>query len=170
MERRASIPISVMVARTCIDNPWQSHVWRPAGAMVGRTTLQVGSVMRGDAATTFYFAGTAPLELFSSDVESYRTNLAQDVPRLYVILDVSGEDSVPTLQLVTAAPDEAESYLEGDGRLVDGIPMAPGLVDLLAAYVAEYPPASPASKRRLRSQSDPVSAGSPVENPPRGQS
>lgn len=171
MERQMSIPISVVVERTAIDSAWQSHVWRPTGVIVGNTALEVGTLLRQDPSSASYFAGTAPLQLFPTDVESYRTNLAQNVPRLYVVLSAPEdvlEENPPALHLVTAAPDEAESYLDGDGRLVDGVPMGPSLIELVAAYVAEHPSAPPTGKRRFRAQresADPASRGEgPMED------
>jgi hypothetical protein len=155
MERRLSIPVGVVVERTATGSAWQSRAWRPAAAMIGGTALEPGSRLRQDDATASYFAGNAALELFPTEIESYCANLAQEVPRLYVVLSVPGtlaEDETPVVHLVTAAPDEAESYLDGDGRLVDGVPMAPALIELISAYVAAHPIAPALQKRRLRAQ------------------
>jgi hypothetical protein len=141
MERRLSIPVGVVAERTTIGSTWQSHAWRPAGVLIGDTALTAGSLL---------------LELHPTDVDSYRHNLEQAVPRIYVVLAETAEDAPPTVLLVTAAPDEASSYFDGDGRMVDGVPMGRELTGLIAAYVAGHArPATP-DKRRYREQPRPT--------------
>ncbi len=156
MERRLSIPVGVIIERTAVDTAWQSHVWRPAGVLVGETGLTAGTLLRDDDRTATYFAGGARLELHPSDVDSYRDNLEQVVPRIYVVLAETADDATPVVLLVTAAPDEASSYFDGDGRMVDGVPMGSEMAGLIAAYVGEHArPATP-DKRRYREQPRPA--------------
>ena len=59
--------------------------------------------------------------------------------------------------LVTAAPDEAESYVaDGDGGIVDGIPMEKAMIDLVTAYVTAHTTPPREEKRRFRVQPDPA--------------
>jgi hypothetical protein len=156
MERRLSIPVGVIVERRAIDTGWQSHVWRPAGVLVGETGLTTGSLLRDDGCTASYFAGDARLELHPTNIDSYRDNLEQVAPRIYVVLAETADDATPAVLLVTAAPDEASSYFDGEGRMVDGVPIGSELAGLIAAYVAECArPAAP-DKRRYRGQARPA--------------
>jgi hypothetical protein len=156
MERRLSIPVGVVAERTTIGSTWQSHAWRPAGVLIGDTALTAGSLLRDDGRITSYYAGNARLELHPTDVDSYRHNLEQAVPRIYVVLAETAEDAPPTVLLVTAAPDEASSYFDGDGRMVDGVPMGRELTGLIAAYVAGHARPTTPDKRRYREQPRPT--------------
>jgi molybdopterin-guanine dinucleotide biosynthesis protein A len=135
MDRHVSMPIGVIVERVEIAGPWPSHAWRPAGIVIGGAPLPPGSRLRQGGS---FFAGTAPLDLHRTDIASYRENLQQEVPRLYVVLAASEDGRPPGVHLVTAAPDEAGSYLDGEPTLVDGIPMPRPLIDLVVAYIAEH--------------------------------
>jgi hypothetical protein len=83
------------------------------------------------------FRRHAPLDLHPTDIASYRDNLRQDVPRIYVVL-APADEQPPQIRLVMAAPDEAQSYLCGDPGLVDGVPMPASLIALISAYIEEH--------------------------------
>lgn len=142
MERHLAIPIGIIIERGAVESAWQTYVWRPTEAVIGETSLEPGSRIRRGGDTEAYFAGAASLDLHPTDVASYRENLRQDVPRIYVVL-ASGDDQPPQVHLVTAAPDEAQSYLDGDPGLVDGVPMPASLIALISAYIKEH--AAPAA-------------------------
>lgn len=147
MAGKLSIALGVMVTRAVLANPWQEAVWRASGVVVGTPALQAGSVMRQDDAVVHFFAGATTLSLHADEAEQYRANLEQQTPLLYVVFQ-SGEDSTdsrpPYLHLVTAAPDEAEAYQEGDAMRVGCVPMPWPIATLIAAFVDE-------SERTLRS-------------------
>ena len=97
--------------------------------------------MRQEDGADVYFVGSSTLHLHKTEAASYRTNIEQDTPHLYVVLEpVSGvgEASTPRVHLITAAPDEAEAYLEGDEWLIGSVPMPMSLRDTVAAFVDEY--------------------------------
>jgi hypothetical protein len=139
MERSLTIPIGIIMARTPHRSQWQDHyAWQFAGVVQGRPGLEPGSLMRQEGETSYFFAGQNELILHATDIESYELNLSQVPPRLYVVLKPQDDAGVPTIHLLTAAPDEAEAYLEGDDCLVDGVPMPAALIELLAAFVAGH--------------------------------
>lgn len=141
MERTLCIPLGLIVERRRLENIWQRYAWRPSGVLLGTARLRTGTLLRGSAQTAYYYAGVGTLSLYPTDVSSYRVNLAQHPPRLYVVLSAREyvrDDEPPRLHLVTAAADEAQSYLDRDPGLVDGIAMPSPLRDLIAAYVDEY--------------------------------
>ena len=156
MERRLSIPVGVVAERMTIGNTWQGIAWRPAGVLIGETALTAGSLLRDDGRIAAYYAGDARLELHPTDIDSYRHNLEQAVPRIYVVLAETADDTSPAVLLVTAAPDEACSYFDGDGRMVDGVPMGRELAGLIEAYVAEHARPAVPDKRRYREQPRPA--------------
>lgn len=138
MDRHVTLAVSVIVERRAVDSPWQSHAWCVADAVVGEAPLPPGSRLRQDSAATAYFAGSATLELHPTDIASYRENLRQEMPRLYVVLSEPDGNEPPRVHLVTAAPDEAESYLEGEPSLVDGVPMPRPLIALMQDYIGTF--------------------------------
>jgi Protein of unknown function (DUF3305) len=150
-----SISLGVIIERTKIDSRWQSAAWRASGVLLAGTKMQNGSLLWKANGIAEYFAGVETLSLHPSDVSSYRENLEQDIPRLYVVLADTGggdDDNVPRPHLLTAAPDEAESYLDDQPSLVHGVPMPKPVYDLIAAYVAEHARvgASPVRNERRR--------------------
>ena len=127
--------------RTGIDSPWKNHEWRPTKLIFGGSLLSPGSLMRQEGGTEFYFVGKSTLRLHKAEATSYRMNIDQDTPRLYVVLEPEGSTGVaspPMVHLVTAAPDEAEAYLEGDEWLIGSVPMPASLRDIVAAFVDEH--------------------------------
>jgi Protein of unknown function (DUF3305) len=154
MDRTLSIPLAVIVERVEIHSRWHGYAWRPSGALLAVTQMQTGMPLGRDENAVHYFAGVQTLDLYPTDVSSYRENIEQDFPRIYVVLSTSendGDDDVPRLHLVTVAPDEAESYLEGEPGLVHGIPMPKPLFDLISAYIDEHErPASTGREDRQR--------------------
>lgn len=140
MDRRLSITVGIIVEPRSPDGPWGSDTWHPVSAIIGTPALPPGSSLRREGASPAYLAGTAPLNLYPAEAASYRQNLQQDVPRLYVVLTAAEDGEPPIVHLVTAAPDEAESYLDGAPDLVHGIPMPRALCELVEAYVREHDP------------------------------
>jgi hypothetical protein len=138
MDRHVTLAIGVIVERRAVEGPWQSHAWCVADAVIGEAPLEPGSRLRQDGTAAAYFAGTATLELDPTDIASYRENLRQEIPRLYVVLSEPDGDEPPRVHLVTAAPDEAECYLDGDPNLVDGVPMPHPLVAMIGDYVDTF--------------------------------
>ena len=136
-----SIPLGVFAARSSVDSPWQSHEWRPTAVILGGSQLSAGSLVRQEGGAEVYFAGASTLRLHKTEAASYRTNIEQDAPRLYVVLEArsgAGGASTPRIHLITAAPDEAEAYLEGDEWLIGSVPMPVSLRDTIVAFVDEY--------------------------------
>jgi hypothetical protein len=140
MDRVLCIPLGLIVERRKIESMWQRYAWRPSGVLLGTARLRTGNLLWGTQEAAYFFAGSGTLSLYPTDVPSYRENLGQQPPRVYVVMTArsSRDDEPPSLHLFTAAPDEAQSYLEGDPGLVDGIPMPRPLRDLVAAYIDEY--------------------------------
>ena len=141
MEPAYSLTLGVIAVRTSIDSPWQSHEWQPTAVILGGSQLSPGSLMRRESGADVYFAGSSTLHLHKTEAASYRTNIEQDAPRLYVVLEPksgAGGALMPRVHLITAAPDEAEAYLEGDEWLIGSVPMPMSLRDTVAAFVDEY--------------------------------
>ena len=138
MESILCIPLGIIVERRRAI----THSWRASGLLVGPTRMQAGRPLWRDGDAGYYFAGTGVLSLYPTGVATYRANLYQPVPRLYVVLAPQEHDSSPpAVHLLTAALPEAEPYAVNGGPIqVDALPMPKQLLQLVAAYIKEHVP------------------------------
>ena len=99
--------VGVVVRRRAVDNRWIDHVWSPAMVLDEVPTAAPWTVLSADPEATVYYAGSASIDLFSSDTANYRDNLADGEPRIWVAL--RRQDGAEELELtkVTADPTEA---------------------------------------------------------------
>jgi len=153
IERTASLPVGVIVERHKLDNPWQDHQWLPVEIVPGAGPvsewLEIG---RGEGWVR-YLIGAAPLELHRRETEAYKVNLSSDLPRVYVLL--RNDDSPDAahevrLFLVTASPDEAQSYIGVDGGVMEGVPMPSDIAAWIQAFIDRHHVDEPFRKRRRR--------------------
>src|ERR1700755_1718724 len=82
----ASRQVGVVLRRRAIDNPWIDHMWSPVSVLdeVPETAPWTGLSPGADA--TVYYAGSASIDLFSTDTAAYRDNLVDGQPRIWVAL------------------------------------------------------------------------------------
>jgi hypothetical protein len=161
VERMISMPVGVVVERRAIDNPWEDHQWIPVEVIPGAGSVgEWRELARGDGWVR-YLIGTAPLELHRKDTESYKINLSNDPPQVFVLLRADDEQDAAhevKLFLVTASPYDAQDYLdtEDDGML--GVPMPADIVAWVQAFVDKHHVDEPFYKRK-RKRYDPDAAG-----------
>lgn len=156
MNKYECLPLGVVLERRRSNHPWQDHAWRPVGVVPGAAACDprgAWTLMRQGDDWAHYLAGTLPLELFRKETESYRVNLAQHPPRIYVVLR-SGEaaDSAHEVIpfMVTASPDEAQKYLIGGEEIVEGLSMPPEVTAFVEAFVAQHHVDEPFVKRKRK--------------------
>jgi hypothetical protein len=132
--RQVSIPVGVIVARhRSRRTAWQETAWRVAMVVAGVPAAKSGSMLWAKGGITLFYAGGAELSLHPSEIASYRQNLEQPIPLIYAVF--AERAGVPDVLNVTAAPDEAEAYLDADGVFVDGAAMPPPVAEFVSAYV-----------------------------------
>ena len=88
-----------------------------------------------------YHAATLPLVLHRKETMSYRVNLANGEPSIYVVLreDPESGDSMPvTVHTVTASPFEAQAHSNLAFDTVDRVPMPDRLVELVQAFIDDH--------------------------------
>jgi hypothetical protein len=152
-ERMVSIPIGVIVERRAVDNPWEDHQWVAVEVVPGAGSVGAWLELdRGDGWVR-YLVGTAPLELHRKDTESYKINLSNDPPQVFVLLraeDDPDADHDIKLSLVTASPYDAQDYLDTEDDGMMGVPMPAEIIAWVQAFVDKHHVEEPFYKRKRK--------------------
>ena len=135
---QASREVGVVVRRRSIDNPWIDHVWSPAMVFEEVPATAPWTALSTEADTTIYYAGSASIDLFSSDTANYRDNLADGEPRIWVALRRQGDRPELELTKVTADPTEGEAIFESGCDVIGTVPMPAGIASWIAAFVDQF--------------------------------
>jgi hypothetical protein len=144
MEKSESLALGVVIERRKVDHPWKDHDWRPVGVIPGAPNLDPSgdwTVLREGDGWVRYHAGTLELQLFRAETESYRINLSQEPPRIFVVLRSNSEpdiahDLLPFL--VTASPFEAQHYLDSGEEIVEVVTMPAEVLALVRDFVETH--------------------------------
>lgn len=147
------MPVGVVVERRDSDHPWQDHVWRVVAVIPGAPEAADWVELGGGDGWTRYHAATLPVELFSTDTEAYRYNLAFEAPQVFVVLDpdeTEGREVTPVI--ATVSPYEAQDYLDAPERIVEGVAMPPSMRAWVADFVAAHHVEQPFRKRKQSPQ------------------
>jgi hypothetical protein len=154
------IPLGIVVERRDVDHPWQDHEFVPVGIIPGAAdTDSWRELARGDGWVR-YHVGTLPLELHRKETESYKVNLSNDPPMIYVMLSTNDDpdsDEEVALSMVTASPYDAQDYLDSGEDILEGIPMPEDLVAWIQSFIDRHHVDEPFYKRK-RKRYDPDSA------------
>ncbi|MGD9786243.1 MAG: DUF3305 domain-containing protein [Hyphomicrobiaceae bacterium] len=141
MSVELTVPLGLVVARERIDHPWQEYRWRAHSVFLDAPAEASWRKIYSSAGTDHYHAATLPLVLHRKEAMSYRVNLANGEPSLYVVMreDSDGENGAPiSVHSVTASPFEAQSYGNMAFEQVDRVGMPHRLVELVRAFVDEH--------------------------------
>ncbi len=154
------VPLGVVVERRDVDNRWIEYSWVAAAVIPGAAAADPQGpwtpLSRGAGWEQFH-AGTLPLNLFPKETEGYRVNLAQQPPRLFIVLrtgaDMESDHEVVPF-LVTACPFEAQDYLDSGEEIVEAVTMPPGVAAVIEAFVAKHHEEEVFHKRKRRRWSE----------------
>lgn len=124
--------------RSAVDNPWIDHIWSPVMLLDEVPETPAWSVLSSEDGTTLYYAGSAFIDLFSSETANYRDNLADGEPRVWVALRQQGGGDELELTRVTADPTEGEALFESGSEVIGTVPMPPSIAAWIAAFVDEF--------------------------------
>jgi len=174
MEKSESLPLGVVIERRKVDHPWKDHDWRPVGVIPGAPDLDPSgdwTVLREGEGWVRYHAGTLALKLFRSETESYRINLSQEPPRIFIVLRSNSEpdiahDLLPFL--VTASPFEAQHYLDSGEEIVEVVTMPPEVLALVRDFVQAHHVEEVFTKRKrkgVKGKDEPFSRRPPIVRP-----
>ena len=144
----ARIPVGVVVERRKAASPWVDSVWRPVAVLCGVPAAAPWTVLAAaDDATRFYI-GSAEIELYRTETDHYRGNLASGVPSIWVALRPTGAVPPYDLFAVTADPSEGESFTQAGDDLVDAVPMPAAVRRIVEGFVAEHHAEQPVYRRK----------------------
>jgi hypothetical protein len=134
----ASREVGVVVRRRSVDNPWIDELWSPAMILEEVPATAPWTVLTSEADSTTYYAGSATIELFSSDTANYRDNLADGVPQIWVALRRPDGGAELELTKVTADPTEGEALFESGCEVIGTVPMPAEIAAWIAAFVDRF--------------------------------
>jgi Protein of unknown function (DUF3305) len=149
----ARLEVGVLVARRKLNNPWADHAWLPHAVLPAAPETSPGTRLSAGEREEIYYAGPFQIALHPSEAGHYRDNLASGRPCLWVVLQpVAGDDY--EVGTVTADPYEGEALTQGNGEIVEALPMPPEVENQIAAFVAAFHVERPFVKRK-RDRADP---------------
>jgi uncharacterized protein DUF3305 len=138
VEPLARIAVGVVAERRKAKNPWADFIWRPVAALPGVPDAAPWTELEGDAEFTNVYVGAAEIELFRSEVGTYRDNLATGSPQLWIVLRPTESEPPYEAVAVTADPSEGEAFTASPSDLVEAVPMPEPVVAAIAEFIAEH--------------------------------
>jgi len=132
------IPVGVVVERRKADSPWIDFVWRGIGVLPDEPEMTPWTVIREQEGTTLFYAGSATVDLYRSETERYRDNLATGAPSIWIVLTPSEGTWPYAVLVVTADPAEGEAFTEAGANLVEAVPMPEVLHQAIENFIAEH--------------------------------
>jgi Protein of unknown function (DUF3305) len=148
-----SLDVGIVIARRKLGGPWADHAWLPHAVLPAVPATAPGTRLGGDDSEGIFYAGASTLRLYASETAHYRDNLASGRPALWVVLQPVAGD-VYEVAAVTADPYEGEALTQGNGEIVEAVPMPAEIGAAVAAFVAAFHVERPFTKRR-RDRADP---------------
>jgi Protein of unknown function (DUF3305) len=132
------IPVGVVIECRKADSPWIDFVWRGIGVLPDEPEMTPWTVIREQEGTTLFYAGSATVDLYRSETERYRDNLATGAPSIWIVLTPSEGTWPYTVSVVTADPAEGEAFTEAGANLVEAVPMPEALHQAIENFIAEH--------------------------------
>jgi len=148
------IPVGVVVERRKATSPWAEVIWRPVAVLGGVPDAAAWTPLAIHGETATFYAGAAEIELYRSEADNYRRNLASAVPSVWVVLHETGGDPPYAVAAVTADPAEGEGLTEPGQGIIEAVAMPEPLRLTIAAFVAGHH-VERAFEKRARDRADP---------------
>ena len=148
------IPVGVVVERRKATSPWAEVIWRPVAVLGGVPDAAAWTPLAIDEEAVTFYAGEAEIELYRSETDNYRRNLASAAPAVWVALHETGGDPPYAVAAVTADPAEGEGLTEPGQGIVEAIAMPEPLRHTIAAFVADHH-VERVFEKRIRDRADP---------------
>lgn len=148
------IPVGIVVERRNAESQWTDFVWRAVAVLPDEPDTKPWTVLREEGGTTLFYAGSAAIELYSSETARYRDNLASGSPSIWTVLSPAEGAWSYSVTAATADPAEGEAFTEAGANLVEAVPMPEMLREQIESFVAEHHVEREFFKRKRR-QADP---------------
>jgi Protein of unknown function (DUF3305) len=148
------IPVGVVVERRKATSPWAEVIWRPVAVLGGVPDATAWTQLAIDEEAVTFYAGEAEIELYRSETDNYRRNLASAAPAVWVALHETGGDPPYAVAAVTADPAEGEGLTEPGQGIIEAVAMPEPLRRTIAAFVAEHH-VERVFEKRIRDRADP---------------
>ena len=148
------IPVGIVVERRKADSPWTDFVWRAVAVLPDEPETKPWTVLREEDGTTLFYAGSATVDLYSSETARYRDNLASGSPSIWTVLSPAEGAWSYSVAAATADPAEGEAFTEAGANLVEAVPMPEMLRGAIERFIAEHHVEREFFKRKRR-QADP---------------
>ncbi|MDA9405149.1 DUF3305 domain-containing protein [Bradyrhizobium sp. CCBAU 45389] len=148
------IPVGIVVERHKADSPWTDFVWRAVAVLPDKPDTKLWTVLRQEGGGTLFYAGSAMVDLYSSETARYRDNLASGSPSIWTVLSPAEGVWPYSVAAATADPAEGEAFTEAGANLVEAVPMPDVLREQIESFVAEHHVEREFFKRKRR-QADP---------------
>lgn len=132
------IPVGVVVERRKADSPWIDFVWRGVGVLPDEPEMTPWTILRQQDGATLFYAGSATIDLYRSETERYRDNLASGAPSIWIVLSPSESARPYLVSAVTADPAEGEAFTEAGANLVEAVPMPDALRKAIENFASEH--------------------------------
>lgn len=165
MNALAKITVGVVVERSDSASEWARYYWRPVGVLPGVPDTSPWTKLTDTGNRVSFYAGSADVELYRTEVANYRENLQSGSPLMWVLLRPVDGDPPYELVSVTADPAEGQAMSEAGANLVDAVPMPLAIQETIAAFVAEHhiEPATFVKRSRDRANPDALARRGPME-------
>jgi len=134
----SSREVGVVLRRRAIDNPWIDHVWSPLMVLDEVPATAPWTIISREEDATLYYAGSALIDLFSTDTANYRDNLRDGAPLIWVALRRQNGGAELELTKVTADPTEGEAMFESGSDVIGTVPMPSDIASWVAAFVDQF--------------------------------
>lgn len=134
----ATVPVGVVVERTKAESPWLDYLWCPVAVLTGSPDTPPWTRLSDDGERATFYAGPATIELYRTETENYRANLATGEPLLWVILRKTDSEPPYGVFAVLADPAEGEAMSEAGDDMVETVAMPEAVQEAVAAFVAEH--------------------------------
>ena len=132
------IPVGIVVERRKADSPWIDFVWRGVGVLPDEPEMTPWTVLRAQGEATLFYAGSATVDLYRSETQLYRDNLATGAPSIWIVLSPSEGAWPYAVAAVTADPAEGEAFTEAGANLVEAVPMPEAIRGAIENFVSEH--------------------------------
>jgi len=134
----SKITVGVVVERRKAESMWVDVIWRAVGVLPDKPDMVPWTIMREDAEATLFYAGSTEIDLYRTETERYRENLASGAPGVWVVLSPAEGTFPYAVATVTVDPAEGEAYTEAADNLVEQTPMPDVLREALVQFVTEH--------------------------------